>query len=618
MLDIPQPATRPLRIFATDPRRGYQAARIATIAIENEKLEPGPIGDRLEVVDYDANHDLFYDAVDLQHSSILLQSGLGPSEADPHFHQQMVYAVASRTLANFDRALGRRVSLRKGLRRTKLRLMPHAFEGENAFYDRTLHAILFGYFFADPARPGPNIPNQTIFTCLSHDIIAHEMTHAIVDRLRFYFLEPSNVDVLAFHEGFADIVAMLQHFSYRDLLIDEIQSGRGDITDGSLLVALATQFGEATGTGKALRSAIDDPEPDPRRYANEREPHSRGAILVAAVFDGFLATFRSRVADLIRIASGGSGQLPAGHLHPDLVARIATEAARAAQRQLDMCIRAFDYLPPVDITFGDYLRAVVTADFELNPDDEWGQRAALIEGFRRRGIYPEGVTSLAEDALRWGAADPGTAPLAPGLGIMLPQLLQREAMRFGKVSSDPVIARRSREEAPPSASAEELNARSIASPYKVVREALVEYARSNAAALCLVGNEERAQIYVAAFNAVFRVAPSGALQIELVVQFVETDRSSELDPAWGGVPVRGGTTAIFGVDGSVRYIIAKPLPAAQIGAAERERAQARVATQRGFVDALDGADPRTPYMAETEFGNRMQARMSLRALHEGI
>ena len=60
--------------------------------------------------------------------------------------------------------------------------------------------------------PGQNIPSQTVFTCLSHDIIAHEMTHAIVHRLRPYFLEPSNVDVLAFHEAFSDIVALFQRF----------------------------------------------------------------------------------------------------------------------------------------------------------------------------------------------------------------------------------------------------------------------------------------------------------------------------------------------------------------------------------------------------------------------
>jgi len=611
LLDIPQPSLRPLRIYATDPARGYKVARVTTIGVENEPLDTGPVGARLEVVDYDAENDIFYDAVNLDHPSILMQSGLAPSEADPHFHQQMVYAIASRTLTNFDRALGRRVSLRKGDVRNKLRLLPHAFEGENAFYDRDLHAILFGYFAADPAKPGPNIPNQTIFTCLSHDIIVHEMTHAIVDRLRFYFLEPSNVDVLAFHEGFADIVALLQHFSYRDLLVDEIRLGGGDIVDGSLLVSLAKQFGEATGTGKALRSAIDSATPDPRRYSNVTEPHERGAILVAAVFDGFLTTFRSRIVDLVRIATGGSGKLPPGELHPDLIGRIASEAAQTAQRQLNMCIRAFDYLPPVDITFGDYLRALVTADFELDPDDAWGQRAALIEGFRRRGIYPDGVTSLAEESLRWPAAPPGTAPIIDSLSTYLPQLLQREAARFTKISSDPLIAKESPDRSV--SFSDDLNDPNASYAAKALRAALVAYAQHNGPALQLTG---RPDLYVSAFDAVFRVAPSGALQIELVAQFVETDKASKDAPEWGGVPVRGGTTAIIGVDGAVRYVIAKPLPSQQLDAASTARADARIARQRAFVEQLDAADPRTNYLDDGEYRERMKARMNLRALHE--
>ena len=613
MLDIPQPALRPLRIYATDPRRGYAAARTTIIEVENEPLEAGPVGARLEVADYDANHGIFYDAVNLNDPAILMQSGVVPSEGDPHFHQQMVYAVASRTLANFDRALGRRVSLRKGKVRTKLRLLPHAFEGDNAFYDRDLHAILFGFFSADPAKPGFNVPNQTIFTCLSHDIIAHEMTHAIVDRLRHYFLEPSNVDVLAFHEGFADIVALLQHFSYRDLLVDEIRRGRGDIVDGSLLVNLATQFGEATGAGKALRSAIDTRDPDPRRYANVTEPHERGAILVAAVFDGFLTTFRSRISDLVRIATGGSGELPPGELHPDLVGRIATEASEAAQRQLDMCIRAFDYLPPVDITFGDYLRALVTADFELDPDDEWGQRAALIEGFRRRGIFPAGVTSLAEDSLRWRPAPEGAANMIDSLSLLLPQLLQHEATQFTKLSSSPSTAKWARK-AQQAASAEELDISLPTNLTRTMRMALADYARDNALALGLTG---RPDVYIAGFNAVFRVAQTGALQIELIAQFIETAKSTVADPEWGGVPVRGGTTVIIGVDGQVRYIIKKPLPAAMVDARARASADLRVAAQRAFVERLDGGDPQTNYLDQSGFAARMYARMSLRALHEG-
>src|SRR6516165_9553398 len=64
-----------------------------------------------------------------------------------------------------------------------------------------------------------------------------------------------------------------------------------------------------------------------------------------------------------------------------------------------MCIRAFDYLPPADVTFGAFLRALVTADWELNPLDEVGLRAAVIEACRRRGIFAVEAGSLAVGAL---------------------------------------------------------------------------------------------------------------------------------------------------------------------------------------------------------------------------
>jgi hypothetical protein len=57
-----------------------------------------------------------------------------------------------------------------------------------------------------------------VFTCLSHDIIAHETTHALLDGVHPRFNEPVNEDVLAFHEAFADIVALFQHFSYPGVL----------------------------------------------------------------------------------------------------------------------------------------------------------------------------------------------------------------------------------------------------------------------------------------------------------------------------------------------------------------------------------------------------------------
>ena len=77
-----------------------------------------------------------------------------------------------------------------------------------------------------------------------------------------------------------------------------------------------------------------------------------------------------------------------------------------------MCIRAIDYCPPVSITFGDYLRAVVTADYDLDPDDTFSFRIAFIESFRQWGIQPAGVRSMSTAALLWPSLDDvGIAPI---------------------------------------------------------------------------------------------------------------------------------------------------------------------------------------------------------------
>jgi hypothetical protein len=72
---------------------------------------------------------------------------------------------------------------------------------------------------------------------------------------------------------------------------------------------------------------------------------------------------------------------------------------------LDMCIRALDYIPPVDITFGEYLRGLITADFDLVEDDRYDYRVAFVEAFRRRGIYPENIETLSVETLRWEGLD---------------------------------------------------------------------------------------------------------------------------------------------------------------------------------------------------------------------
>jgi hypothetical protein len=413
-----RPQYRQLRIYAIDPMVARAGEHQATVQIRFEPLslrgmpEDPPVlpnglqnkvdpasaisffGKRLEVVDVDASGTtaVWLRAADLNDANIAMQHGLEPAESDPQFHQQMVYAVAMRTLEQFDRALGRTVYF-SGRRR--LRLVPHAFSGSNAFYHPKLRAILFGYFRASREAPGDNLPGQVIFSCLSHDIVAHEVTHAIVDRLRPFFNAATNPHVRAFHEGFADIVAVFQRLSFRDLVQAELQNAGADIRKSKLLFDIAAQFGQGLGSGRSLRTALDNK----KKIQDVSEEHALGAVLVAAIFEGFLAAFDSRSADLIRIATGGTGVLPQGALHPDLARRLTAECVRVAQSVLTMCIRAFDYLPPADVTFGAFLRALVTADWELNPLDELGLRATVIEACRRRGIFAAEAGSLAVNAL---------------------------------------------------------------------------------------------------------------------------------------------------------------------------------------------------------------------------
>ena len=575
-----KPANRPLQIFGLDPMIARTERRKLTLDVANEPLEPGPQGSRVQVIDYDATTKTLYQPVDLDDPAVLMNDGLTPSESDPRFHQQMVYAVTMKTLENFEKALGRKLRFANGKR---LRIFPHAFEGANAFYDPSKVALLFGYFRADEDNPGPNLPGQTVFTCLSHDIIAHEATHALVDRLRPMFIDATNHDVLAFHEGFSDIVAIFQHFSFREVLASTIQKTRAELQSPSALIELASQFGYATGSGKALRDAVDDAtmgKPDPTQITTLLEAHDRGSILVAAVFDAFFKIYQRRIRDLVRIATGGSGVLPAGDLHPDLVHRIATEASKTAQNILTMSIRAFEYLPPVDVTFGDFLRALVTADYEMVPEDDVGLRAAMIEAFRVRGIYPEDALSLAEDSLLWRP---------PDSELMLPfepfeQRLAENARAFDRWGKTVVP-------------------KDTSSAMRKWAAQLVTWARKNGPALHL---DARYDVSLLGFHTVFRVAPNGQLIVELVAQFAQQDKDTLTDPAYGGVSFRGGTTVIGGADGKVRYVIAKPMT------------DARRANQKKFVGQLDATDVALAWSDDQYDATRMKARTNFAALHRGL
>jgi len=408
---LPVPQARRLQVYAFDPSAALELGSSkfshATISLpwddsSDGALRPGPVNDYVEVIDIDPCSRQFYAPIDLEAPEVLGQNGLPPTERDPRFHQQMVFAVVMKTIKLFERALGRKVlwapewnDQKKTYEPTlKLRIYPHALREANAYYSRSKRALLFGYFNATQRSAGAT----WIFTALSHDIIVHETTHAILDGLHPRFAEPTSVDSLAFHEGFADIAALFVHFQLEEAVRDHIARCGGELGQKGLLSGLARQFAQGTSGRMALRDFIDK-DPKPEDFENATEAHDRGAILVAAVFDAFLAIYRNRTADLLRIA--GVEPDSGASLHPDLVARLAGEASKTADHVLRMCIRALDYMPPVDVRMGEFLRAIITADADLIPDDQLNYRIAFVEAFRRRGIYPENVLSMSPDNLLW-------------------------------------------------------------------------------------------------------------------------------------------------------------------------------------------------------------------------
>ena len=371
-----------LTVIAQDPAVKVGGAVLrAVVAIAPERLEPGPRGPRFWVVDYDSTARRVVAPAPDPWADAIAACSDDALAADPRVRAQNVFVVASRTLETFENALGRRLGW--GFPGHQLYLVPAAFAEANAFYDPDSSAVLFGYF--DPAEPAGA---PTVYTALSHDIVAHETTHAILDGLRRRFEEPSLPDQAAFHEALADIVALMSVFSLRETvlalipgdpvtgLVDEANVSAGELARTALL-GLAEQFGAAVRVhgGDALRRSVTlAANPDLLSQPAFQEPHTRGEVLVAAVGNAMLEIWTKRLVD---VHAKGTP------LHRT---RVADEGVKTATNVLTMCIRAIDYLPPVDLSFDDFATALLAADEEVVPDDRHDYRGTLETAFRRYGI----------------------------------------------------------------------------------------------------------------------------------------------------------------------------------------------------------------------------------------
>ena len=395
----PSKATREMTVIAQDPSvRTADRKHIvmSKVTVPAEILAKGPRGYRVHVIDYDSTTGGYHGAHELpaeyEHEPKAWQDGAPSIVDDYRFHAQNVYALVMKTLARFEFALGRRIGW--SFEAHQLNVAPHAMVDANAFYSPADQGLVFGYFAGTSGK--------AVYTSLSHDVVVHETTHALLDALREKYMAPSSPDQAAFHEGYADVIALLSVFSQRELVEELLCAGAAAarksrtlapaaVTDEALkksaLLGLAEEMGKEmqNARGGALRRSVEiDPAPDILDRPEFDEPHRRGEVFSAAVLNAFVGVWKDRI---VGVGQGdGLGTLADGRYS---LRRVAEEGAAVADYLATMLIRALDYMPPVHVLFGDVLSAMLTADVEIRPDDSrYLLRSQLIERFAAYGIRP--------------------------------------------------------------------------------------------------------------------------------------------------------------------------------------------------------------------------------------
>lgn len=524
----PQPVRRRLRVFSLDPTHSRIHGSTAIVSVPWEPLRPGPSGRRIRVIDARADGSRT-PGVDLDDPALLAQDGLPPDPDDPAFRQQSVYAALSALLETLDLARGRRLQWRNVWRGTSdgpavrpLDVFPHRIEDNNAFYTPGV-GLSFGSYWARD-DPGPGLfPGQRIHGCLSQDIVNHEAAHAFLHEVRPMSLEPTGPDALAFHEGFADIVAILQHFRLPGLLEEQVARSGTAIWEPGPFIELAGEFGRGSGSDRAVREALAAAAGP---YTDAHEPHARGAFLVAALFEAFFAAYTSRISRLLRVA--GLGAAPAAAALPaDLVRLVCAEARACASIVLTMAVRAVDYLPPVDITFADFLDAVVAADSDLYPEDRDGFRRSFVESCRRRGIFPSTVPRrTAGPSFEVAGLDP----------LPTQQALLMATRDLGPYGPQAAVRR----------GGGQLD--------RSWRGALLKWGRSQAASLGF----DSGALHVDGGNAGFRLDQDGFPTAIVSARLIQ--RNGDPPSAWAGAPLLGGVTVVAAADGRILHVVRKPVP----------------------------------------------------------
>lgn len=332
----------------------------------------GPITDRVAVVDFDPATGTVVPGARFEFPNDGCEKGRYVVDDQTQFDaadfcQCSTFGTVAATIRMFEEndVLGRQVSW--SFKAPQLLVVPRAGEWENAFYQRESSSLQF-FFFPSRRRRA-----KTVYTCLSRDIVAHETGHAVFDGICPWLYDATSPQSLALHEAIADLTALVMAFRSRKLCDMVYKQTAGSIEKSSAFSMLAEEFG-AESHPEGLGYLRDLHNKDVLDKATvHADPHDLCNVLTGAIYEVAIKLFKRLIK-----AENEDPQAPS--------LDIFHKAIYLTQERLSrMLFRALDYLPPGEVSFADYGRAVLAADqaSHVGQDQE---RKWLVAEFVKRGL----------------------------------------------------------------------------------------------------------------------------------------------------------------------------------------------------------------------------------------